>query len=118
MHFSQDGRFLAYLWNPYGETGSDLYLYDNQNGTTRRITSFELMQQFDAPEVTERFQKKIRQKETEEQEQQAKAEAHAAYLRGDKVDLYQWESAAIEKLKIELSDKKRKDAAKRKSSMD
>jgi Tol biopolymer transport system component len=39
INFSHDGRYLAYIWNPFGEVGLDLYLYDTQTGETRRITS-------------------------------------------------------------------------------
>lgn len=113
LHFSQDGRYLAYLWNPYGENGFDLYVYDTQSGQSTRITSPAIMKAYDAPEDLERFNKKGLQKDREEAERQAKAEAQAAYLRGEKVDLYQWESAALETLKRELAEKKAKDAAKK-----
>ncbi len=113
LHFSEDGRYLAYLWNPFGENGSDLYVYDTQTGQGTRITSPAIMKAYDAPEDLERFTKKGLQKEKEEAERQAKAEAQAAYLRGEKVDLYQWETAALEVLKRELAEKKIKDAAKK-----
>ena len=113
IHFSHDGRYLAYVWNPFGEPGADLYLYDTQSGQTQRITSPALMKTYDAPEVWDRFDKKWRQKEKEEAERQAKSEAQAAYLRGEKVNLMQWEEAAIDDLKKELAEKKAKDAAKK-----
>ncbi|HTD05034.1 MAG TPA: hypothetical protein VK751_14635, partial [Undibacterium sp.] len=113
LHFSEDGRYLAYLWNPYGENGSDLYVYDTQTGQSKRITSPAIMQAYDSPEDLARFNKKGLQKEHEEAERQAKAEAQAAYLRGEKVDLSQWETAALEVLKRELAEKKAKDAAKK-----
>ncbi|MFZ6648324.1 S9 family peptidase [Undibacterium sp. TJN25] len=113
LHFSEDGRYLAYLWNPFGENGSDLYVYDTQTGQNTRITSPTIMKAYDSPEDLERFNKKGLQKQREEAEQQAKAEAQAAYLRGEKVDLYQWETAALEVLKRELAEKKIKDAAKK-----
>ncbi|TXI91557.1 MAG: hypothetical protein E6Q34_07185, partial [Burkholderiaceae bacterium] len=111
LKFSQDGRYLAYLWNPFNEEGSDLYIYDNQTGQTKRITSPSIMKNYDAPEDWDRFEKKLEQKEKELAERQAKAEAQAAYLRGEKVNLNQWEEAAIEALKKELAEKKAKDAA-------
>lgn len=117
MHFSENGRYLAYLWNPYGENGSDLYLHDTLTGSTTRITSPSLMKSYDAPEDWLRFDKKAQQKEQEEGERQAKAEAHAAYLRGEKVDLSLWENAALASIKQELSEKKSKDAA-RKAAID
>lgn len=111
IKFSHDARYLAYAWNPYGEEGNDLYLYDSETGTSTRITSPTLMRGYDAPEDWDRFDKKLRQKEKELAERQAKAEAQAAYLRGEKVDLQQWENAAIEELKRELAEKKAKEAA-------
>lgn len=111
LKFSQDGRFLAYLWNPFNEEGNDLYIYDKETGQVKRITSPNIMKSFDAPEDWDRFEKKLEQKEKEIAERQAKAEAQAAYLRGEKVNLNQWEEAAIETLKKELAEKKAKDAA-------
>lgn len=113
IQFSKDGRYLAYTWNPFGENGSDLYVHDTQTGETKRITSPALMRTYDAPEDWDRFDKKARQKDKEEAERQAKAEAHAAYLRGEKVDLMQWEQAALEEVKQELAAKKARDAAKK-----
>ncbi len=113
LSFSKDGRYLAYLWNPYGEFGHDLYLYDTQTSQVKRITSFEAMQAYDAPEDLERFAKKASQKRKEENDAQAKALAQAAYLRGEKVDLTQWEKAALDEVKRELAEKKAKDAAKK-----
>ncbi|MBR7799265.1 S9 family peptidase [Undibacterium fentianense] len=111
IRFSQDERFLAYTWNPFGEEGNDLYLHDTETGKTTRITSPTLMKTYDPPEDWDRFEKKLRQKEKELNERQAKAEAQAAYLRGEKVDLLQWERAAIADLKQELADKKAREAA-------
>ncbi|MBC3883085.1 prolyl oligopeptidase family serine peptidase [Undibacterium sp. LX40W] len=111
LRFSEDGRYLAYLWNPFNEEGSDLYIYDTQNGKSHRITSPAIMRNVDAPEDWDRFDKKLKQKETDLAERQAKAEAQAAYLRGEKVNLNQWEEAAIDVLKKELAEKKLKDAA-------
>lgn len=113
LQFSHDGRFLAYAWNPYGEEGSDLYLHDTVSGKTQRITSPSVMRKYDAPEDWDKFDKKLLQKEKELVERQAKAEAQAAYLRGEKVDLMQWENAAIEALKRELAEKKAKQAAQK-----
>ncbi|BBB65777.1 hypothetical protein UNDYM_1524 [Undibacterium sp. YM2] len=113
IQFSKDGRYLAYTWNPFGENGFDLYVHDTQTGETKRITSPALMKTYDAPEDWERFDKKAKQKEKEEAERQAKAEAQAAYLRGEKVNLMQWEETALEEVKRELAEKKAKDAAKK-----
>ena len=113
LHFSHDGRYLAYAWNPFGELGSDLYVYDTQTGNTKRITSPAVMKAYDAPEVWDRFDKKAKQKDKEEAERQAKAEAQAAYLRGDNVNLKQWEDADLAQIKLELAEKKTKEAAKK-----
>ncbi|MFC0351657.1 S9 family peptidase [Undibacterium danionis] len=111
LRFSSDGRYLAYAWNPFGEEGNDLYIHDTETGKTSRITSPAVMKTYDAPEDWDRFEKKLKQKEKELNERQAKAEAQAAYLRGEKVDLLQWERAAIEELKRELAEKKSKAAS-------
>nr|WP_315487549.1 prolyl oligopeptidase family serine peptidase [uncultured Undibacterium sp.] len=110
LRFSKDGRYLAYAWNPFGQEGNDLYIHDTETGKTSRITSPSVMKTYDAPEDWDRFEKKLKQKEKELNERQAKAEAQAAYLRGEKVDLLKWERAAIEELKRELAEKKNKAA--------
>lgn len=112
--FSHDARYLAYLWNPYGENGSDLYVHDTATGQTRRVTSLQIMKAFETPEALERFEKKAAQREKELQEAQAKVEAQAAYLAGAKVDLDQWEKTALEQVKKETADKKAKDEAEKK----
>ncbi|MDR1841263.1 MAG: prolyl oligopeptidase family serine peptidase [Holophagales bacterium] len=104
--FSCQGRYLAYLWNPFGENGTDLYVYDAQTGQARRVTSIETMKTFDAPEAIERFQKKAEERERLFEESQARAEAQAAYLAGANIDLDQWDMAAIELLKKEAAEKK------------
>ena len=111
--FSRSGRYLAYLWNPFGEPGSDLYVHDSKTGKTQRLTSPALMAAFDAPEDLARFEKKLQQKRTETAERQAKEEAQVAYLKGAAVDLDQWEAAAIEKLKQEFAVKKARDDAQK-----
>lgn len=111
--FSRSGRYLAYLWSPYGEPGSDLHVHDIRSGKTVRLTSPAVMQAFDAPEDLARFEKKLQQKRSEQAERQAREEAQAAYLRGAAVDLNQWETAALAQLKLELAEKKaREDAQK------
>jgi len=113
LSFSHDGRYLAYAWNPFDELGSDLYIYDTQTGTRKRITSPAVMKAYDAPEVWDKFDKKAKQKEKEEAERQAKAEAQAAYLRGENVNLKQWEDAELAQIKKELTEKKAKEAVKK-----
>ncbi|WP_243655842.1 S9 family peptidase [Roseateles saccharophilus] len=111
--FSHSGRYLAYRWNPFGEPGADLWVHDTRTGRTQRVTSPQVMAAFEAPEDLARFDKKLKQRDTEWAERQARELAQQAYLRGDKVDLSQWETAAIETLKKELADRKAKDDAQK-----
>jgi dipeptidyl-peptidase-4 len=111
--FSRSGRYLAYLWNPFGEPGTDLYVHDSKTGKTQRLSSPALMAAFDAPEEIDRFDKKLQQKRSETAERQAKEEAQAAYLQGAAVDLSQWETAALEQVKREFAAKKARDDAQK-----
>lgn len=111
--FSKSGRYLAYLWSPFGEPGTDLWVHDTRTGKTTRVTSPQVMAAFEAPEDLARFEKKLQQRNTEFAERQARELAQQAYLRGEKVDLAQWETAAIEQLKKELAEKKAKDDAQK-----
>lgn len=111
--FSRSGRYLAYLWNPYGEPGSDLYVHDTRTGQTLRLSSPTLMAAVETPENLERFDKKRQQRQQEWAERQAREEAQAAYLRGASVDLNQWERTAIEALKKELQAKKEREDAQK-----
>ncbi len=111
--FSRSGRYLAYLWSPFGEPGSDLWVHDTRTGKTQRITSPQVMAAFEAPEDMQRFDKKLQQRNTEFAERQAREVAQQAYLRGEKVDLSQWETAQLATLKQELAEKKAKDDAQK-----
>ncbi|HEY1091957.1 MAG TPA: hypothetical protein VGE47_12760, partial [Burkholderiaceae bacterium] len=111
--FSHSGRYLAYLWSPFGEPGSDLNIYDTQTGKTLRITSPALMAAFDAPEDLARYEKKLKQRNDERSERQAREEAQAAYLRGAQVDLNQWDSKALAKVKADAAAKQLRDDAKK-----
>lgn len=111
--FSRSGRYLAYLWSPFGEPGTDLWVHDTKTGKTQRITSPHVMAAFDSPEDLERFDKKLKQRNDEWAERQAREVAQQAYLRGDKVDLSQWETAQLAILKRELAEKKAKDDAQK-----
>lgn len=104
--FSKSGRYVAYLWNPYGVQGSDLYVHDTQTGKTQRITSLEWAKSVEAPERIDRFVKKEAQKIKEEAERQAQVEAQARYLKGEQVDLSVWEREAIEQLKKQQAERK------------
>src|SRR6218665_2424461 len=111
--FSRSGRYLAYLWNPFGEPGTDLYVHDTRTGKTQRVTSQAAMAAFDAPEDIERFDRKLKKKGEGTAERQAKELAQQAYLRGEAVDLDQWETAAIERVKKEVAAKKLRDEAQK-----
>lgn len=111
--FSRSGRYLAYLWSPFGEPGTDLWVHDTKTGKTTRITSPQVMAAFESPEDMERFDKKLKQRNTEYAERQVREVAQQAYLRGDKVDLSQWENAQLAILKKELAEKKVKDDAQK-----
>lgn len=60
IQWSQDDRYLTYLWNAYEEKGgSDLYLYDTKTGKTRRLTSLATFIPFDRelPDIQKRYEK-------------------------------------------------------------
>ena len=107
--FSRSGRYLAYLWSPFGEPGADLWVHDTRTGKTTRVTSRQVMAAFEAPEDLARFEKKLKQRQDEYAQRQAREVAQQAYLRGEPVDLSQWEAAQIEALKKELAEKKARD---------
>ena len=111
--FSRSGRYLAYLWSPFGQPGADLWVHDTRTGTTTRVTSPQVMAAFEAPEDMERFEKKLQQRQDEYAERQAREVAQQAYLHGEQVDLSQWERAALATLKQELAEKKAKDDAQK-----
>lgn len=111
--FSKSGRYLAWLWSPFGEPGTDLWVHDTRTGKTTRVTSPQVMAAFEAPEDMARFDRKLKQRDDEYAERQARELAQQAYLRGDKVDMSQWEAAQIEALKKELAEKKARDDAQK-----
>lgn len=49
--WSKDDRYVAYLWNPYGVRGSDLWIYDTKTGKSRALTSIDSMAEFDPEAV-------------------------------------------------------------------
>ncbi|HEY4079172.1 MAG TPA: prolyl oligopeptidase family serine peptidase [Burkholderiaceae bacterium] len=113
IEFSRSGRYLAYRWNPYGEPGTDLYVYDTQAGKAQRLTSPAVMAAFDAPEDQERFATKRQQKIKETADRQAREEAQQAYLRGETVDLNQWDRQDLEQVKKEFAEKLKRDEAQK-----
>lgn len=111
--FSRSGRYLAYRWSPFGEPGADLWVHDTQTGRTTRLTSPQVMAAFEAPEDMARFDRKLKQRNDEYAERQAREVAQQAYLHGEQVDLSQWENAQLAVLKQELAEKKARDEAQK-----
>ena len=118
VSFSENDRFLAFLWNPYDEQGNDLYLYDLQKGTVKKVTSMERMREYDPPEDYEKFVEKLKQKQEEDKKTQEMYYAQRDYLEGKEVDLSKFETEEIEKLKQELKkeeeEKKKKEEKEKK----
>jgi len=108
IKFSEDDRYLAFLWNPYNEFGYDLYVYDTLQKKMIRVTSIENMKQFDTPEDHERFIKKAKKRRAEEEKQLKLYYAQRDYLLGKSVDLSVFEKQEIEKLKKELKEEELK----------
>ena len=59
MEWSHDDHYMAYLWNPYKDKGMDIWLYDARDGSTKRLTSMDVMKPFDRdlPKAIERYKK-------------------------------------------------------------
>jgi dipeptidyl aminopeptidase/acylaminoacyl peptidase len=106
IHFSEDGRYVAFLWNPYEETGYDLYVYDTVNQAVQQVTSLERMKDYDPPEDHEKFIKKDKQKKLEDERLQEIFFAQRDYLDGKDVDLSRFEMEEIEELRKELEEKR------------
>ena len=102
LQFSENDRYLAFLWNPYNEFGYDLYIYDFTTKKIKRVTSIELMKKFDTPEDYEKFIEKGKQKREEEAKTLKTYYMQRDYLMGKDVDLSSIEKEEINKLKIEL----------------
>ncbi len=125
LQFSENDRYLAFLWNPYNEFGYDLYIYDFTTKKIKRVTSIELMKKFDTPEDYEKFIEKGKQKREEEAKTLKTYYMQRDYLMGKDVDLSSIEKEEINKLKIELKKLKeekekedKKKATKKKSKKD
>ncbi|MCP4215072.1 MAG: hypothetical protein GY765_10460, partial [bacterium] len=122
IEFSQNDRYLSFLWNKYEdfncrlllrardyqERGYDLFVYDISKKKKKRVTSLERMKQFDPPEDYEEFVKKRKQVLEEEEIQQQKHMLQRDVLEGKAKaeDLEQFEKKEIEKLKEELKKEK------------
>jgi len=114
IRFSEDDRYFAFLWNPYEETGYDLYVYDMTARRLQRVTSLERMTAFDPPEDHQKFIDKEAQRKEEEAQLQELFFAQRDYLDGKDVDLSRFEMEEIEKLKEEL-EKERQEKEKKKA---
>ncbi len=102
IEFSDNGKYLAFLWNPYDDFGYDLYIYDLNKSKMTRITSLDIMKKYDTPEDHEKFLKKGKEKREEDRRLLMEYYAQRDYLLGKDVDLSAFENADIKKLKIEL----------------
>lgn len=65
LSWSPEGRYLAYLWNPYDEPGTDLWLYDTREGKSIRVTDIDKMAEFD-PEPRKAKERYKKDKEIDE----------------------------------------------------
>lgn len=108
VKFSENDRYLTFLWNKYEQQGYDLYIYDLNNKSMKQVTSIERMKQFDPPEDYKKFIKKEEQKENEEKRLQEMYFAQRDYLMGKEVDLGKFEKEELEKLRKELKEKEEK----------
>ncbi|MDQ2986285.1 MAG: prolyl oligopeptidase family serine peptidase [Armatimonadota bacterium] len=68
MAWSDDDDFVAYLWNPYDDKGSDLWLYDVKQGKARRVSDIRKMSTFDSElkEVAMRYERDLREEKRRE----------------------------------------------------
>ncbi len=60
LEWSFDDRYLAYFWNPYDTRGGqDLWIYDAQIGSSKRMTKMEMFADFDReiPKAIERYKR-------------------------------------------------------------
>ncbi len=120
IEFSKNDRYLSFLWSSYEDMinlrlisrrariGYDLYVYNIKEGKLTRVTSLEIMKQFDPPEDYEKFVKKRKQLEEEEKQLQEMFFTQRDYLENKDTDLTKFEKAEIEKLKKELEKEKKK----------
>lgn len=80
--WSHDDRYVAYLWNPYDPDlrspgGSDIWIWDRNNGSTARLTSLDMFAAFDRdiPKVREAVAKE--REEAERRRKLSEAERKA-----------------------------------------
>jgi len=106
MAFSFDDNYLAFRWNPYGEEGYNLYLYNIKEKKLKQVTSIGRMREYDTPDDFNKFIEKKEQKEKELAKEYEMNLAFKDYLEGKNIDLNQFEKEEIEKLKIEIEKEK------------
>lgn len=106
--FSENDRYLTFLWNRYEQQGYDLYIYDLNKKSVKQVTSIQRMKQYDPPEDYKKFIKKEEQKEKEQKRLQEMYYAQRDYLLGKDVDLGKFEKEELEKLRKELKEKEEK----------
>ena len=111
MSFSYDEQYLAFLWNEYYQPGTDLYIYDLNGKTLKKVTSIDRMKEFDPPEEHENFLAKWKQKKQENDITQQMYFAQRDYLMGKDVDLDRFEREELEALKLELKKEREKKQA-------
>jgi len=121
LNFSESGKYLAFLWNPYDELGYDLYIYSMDESRMIRVTALDLMRKFNTPEDHEKFIKKGKAKRDKDKQLLRMFYAQRDYLTGKEVDLSVFEKEEIKKLKIylkkkELEKEKEKATVKKKKS--
>lgn len=87
---SHDGRYGAYLYRPYNERrhGSDLWIYDFQNGETKRLTSVSVLAPFQkstrkVQEERVKSAKKASKKSKDDKEEKEDKETDAQKENGD-----------------------------------
>lgn len=115
--FSPGEQYLAFLWNEYNRPGTDLYIYDLNGKTLKKVTSLDRMKEFDPPEDLENFKKKWEQKTRENNLTQQMYFAQRDYLMGKDVDLDRFEQEELEALRLELKkEREKKQAEEAKSS--
>ncbi|OYP34123.1 hypothetical protein CGZ80_15800 [Rhodopirellula sp. MGV] len=107
--FSHDGRYAAYLYRPYNERrhGSDLWVYDFKKSEARRITSIDMLSEFQrsARIVIDDRLEKHRKKAKSEKKDDDKDEKED----GDDEEKSDDENDSDDKEKDELTEKEREE---------
>ena len=88
MSISHDGRFGAYLWEPYLERrhGADLWIYDFESGESKRITKVSVMAEFQESTREVRKDRTEKAKKKKQKTESEKTETEGAKAGQDKTD--------------------------------